>query len=146
MRDKETLLCQQSPCSQSYGFSSSHVRMWELDSKESWAPKNGCFWTMVLEKTLQSPLDFKEIQPVHSEGDQAWDFFGRNDVKAETAILWHLMRRTDSFEKTLNLREIEARCRRGWQRIRWLDGITDSMDMSLINSRSWWWTGRPDVL
>ena len=74
--------------SQGYGFSSGHVWMWELDCEESWAPKNWCFWTMVLEKTLESPLDCKEIQPVHSEGDQPWDFFGGNDAKAETPILW----------------------------------------------------------
>ena len=84
---------------------------------------------MVLEKTLESPLDCKEIQPVHSEGDQPWDFFGRNDAKAETPVL--LMRRVDSLEKTLMLGEIEGRRRRGRQRMRWLDGITDSMDVSL---------------
>ena len=77
-----------SPSSQSYGFSSAHVWMWELDYKESWALKNWCFWTVVLEKTLESPLDCKEIQPVHSEGDQPWDHFGRNDAKAETPVLW----------------------------------------------------------
>ena len=69
-------------------FSSSHVRMWELDQIESWAPKNWCFWTVVLEKTLASPLYCKEIQPVHSEGDQSWVFFGRNDAEAETPVLW----------------------------------------------------------
>ena len=74
--------------SQGYGFSSSHVRMWELDCEESWAPKNWCFWTVVLEKTLGSPLDCKEIQPVHSEGDQSWVFIGRTDAKAESPILW----------------------------------------------------------
>ena len=86
---------------------------------------------MVLEKTLESPLDCKEIQPVHSEGDQPWDFFGRNDAKAETPVLWPLMRRVDSLEKTLMLGGIGGRRRRGRQRMRWLDGITDSMDMSL---------------
>ena len=70
------------------GFSSSHVWMWELDCEESWALKNWCIWTVVLEKTLESPLDCKEIQPVHSEGDQPWDFFGRNDAEAETPVLW----------------------------------------------------------
>ena len=73
---------------QSYDFSSSHVWMWELDHKESWAPKNWCFWTVVWEKTLESPLDCKEIQPVHPEGDQPWVFIGRNDAKAETPVLW----------------------------------------------------------
>ena len=86
---------------------------------------------MVLEKTLESPLDCKEIQPVHSKGDKPWDFFGRNDAKAESPYCGHLMRRVDSLEKTLMLGGIEGRRRRGQQRMRWLDGITDSMDMSL---------------
>ena len=86
---------------------------------------------MVLEKTLESPLDCKEIQPVHSEGDQPWDFFGRNDVKLKLQYFGHLMRRVDSLEKTLMLEEIRGRRRRGRQRMRWLDGITDLMDMSL---------------
>ena len=76
------------PSSQGYGFSSSHVRIWELDYKESWALKNWCFWTVVLEKTLESPLDCKEIQPVHPKGDQSWVFTGRTDVEADTPILW----------------------------------------------------------
>ena len=76
------------PSSQGYGFSSGHVWMWELDYKESWAPKNWCFWTVVLEKTLESPLDCKEIQPVHPKGDQSWGFIGRTDVETETPILW----------------------------------------------------------
>ena len=87
---------------------------------------------MVLEKTPESPLDCKEIQPVHSEGDQPWDFFGRNDAEAETPVLWppHA-KRVDSLEKTLMLGGIGGRRRRGRQRMRWLDGITDSMDVSL---------------
>ena len=85
----------------------------------------------MLEKTLESPLDCKEIQPVHSEGDQPWDFFGRNDAKAESPVLGHLMRRVDSLEKTLMLGGIGGKRRRGHQRMTWLDGITDSMDMSL---------------
>ena len=76
------------PHSQGYGFSSSHVWMWELDYTESWAQKNWCFWTAVLEKTLESPLDCKEIQPVHPKGDQPWIFIGRTDAEAETPILW----------------------------------------------------------
>ena len=76
------------PSSQGYGFSSGHVWMWELDCEESWAPKNWCFWTVVLEKTLESPLGCKEIQPVHSKGDRSWVLFGRNDGKAETPVLW----------------------------------------------------------
>ena len=74
--------------SQGYGFSSGHIWMWELDCEEGWTLKNWCFWSVVLEKTLEGPLDCKEIQPVHSEGDQPWDFFGRNDAKAETPVLW----------------------------------------------------------
>ena len=90
---------------------------------------------MVLEKTLESPLDYKEIQPVHSEGDQPWDFFGGNDAEAETRVLWHLMRRADSLEKTVMLGGIGGRRRRGRRRMRWLDGITDAMDVSLSELR-----------
>ena len=86
---------------------------------------------MVLEKTLESPLDCKEIQPVHFEGDQPWDFFGRNDLKLKLQYFGHLMRRVDSLEKTLMLGGIGSRKRREQQRMRWLDGITDLMDVSL---------------
>ena len=90
---------------------------------------------MVLEKTLESPLDYKEIQPVHSEGDQPWDFFGRNDAEAETPVLWPPHAKIDSLEKTLMLGGIGGRRRRGRQRMRWLDGITDLMDLSLSELR-----------
>ena len=88
LKSRETLLCQQSPSSQGNGFSCGHVWMWELDCEEGWTSKNWCFCTVVLEKSLESPLDCKEIQPVHSEGDQPWEFFGGNDAEAETPVLW----------------------------------------------------------
>ena len=103
--------------------------MWELDCEESWVLKNWCFWTVVL-KTLESPLDCKEIQSVHSEGDQSWVFLERLMLKLKLQYFGHLMRRVDSLEKTLMLGEIGGRRRRGQQRMRWLDGITDWMDMS----------------
>ena len=99
--------------------------------KESWVPKNWCFWTAVLGETLDSPLDCKEIKLINSKGNQSWIFIGRTDAEAETPILGHLMRRTDSMEKTLMLGKIEGGRRGGRQRIRWFDGITDAMDMSL---------------
>ena len=118
--------------SQSYGCSSGHVRMWELDYKESWAPKNWCFLTVVLEKTLESPLDCKEIQPVHPKGDQSWVFIGGIDAEAEAPMLWPPDVKSWLVGK---VRKIEGRRRRGWQRMRWSDGITDSMDMSLSRLR-----------
>ena len=134
-----------SPSSQGYGFPSGHVWMWELDCEESWAPKKWCFWTVVLQKTLESPLDCKEIQPVHSEGDQSWVFIGTTDAKAETPILGHLMRRFDSLEKTLMLGGIGGRRRRGRHRMRWMASPTQ-WAWVWVNSGSWWWTGRPGVL
>ena len=105
--------------------------MWELDCEESWAPKNWCFWTVVLEKTLGSPLDCKEIQLVHSEGDQPWDFFGRNDAKAETPVLWPPHAKSWLIRKDSDAGRNWGWRRRGRQRMRWLGGITDSMDESL---------------
>jgi len=112
-------------------FSSSHVWVWELEYKDSWAPKNRCFWTVMLEKTLDSLLDYKEIQPVHPKGNQSWMFIGRTDDEDETPILWPSDGKNWLIEKTLILGKIEGRRRRGWQRMRWLNGISDRLDMSL---------------
>jgi len=129
-----------------YYHGHSHVWMWELDCEEGWMPKNWCFWTVMLEKTLESPLDCKEIQPVHSEGDQPWDFFGRNDAEAETPVLWPLMWRVDSLEKTLMLGGMGAGGEgdnRGWDG--WMASLT-RWTWVWVNSGSWWWTVRPGVL
>ena len=115
---------------QGYGFSSSHVWMWDLDYKESWMLKNWCLWTEVLEKTLESPLDCKEIKPVSCKGNQPWIFIERTDAEAEAPIFWPPDGKSRLIGKGPVLGKIEGR-RRGRQRMRWLDGITDSVDMSL---------------
>ena len=112
-------------------FSSGHVWVWELDYKENWAPKNWCFWTVMLEKTLESPSDSKDIQPVHPKGNQSWIFIGRTDAEAETPILWPPDVKNWLTGKDTDAGKIEGERRRGWQRMRWLDGTTDSKDMNL---------------
>ena len=132
------------PSSQGYGFSSGHVWMWELDYKESWVPKNWCFWTVVLEKTLESPLDCKEIHPIYPKGDLSWVFIGRTDVEAETPLLW--------CEELIHckwpwcwerLRAGGEGDDRGWDV--WMASLTQ-WTWVWGDSRSWWWTGRPGML
>ena len=124
------------------GFSSSHVWVWELDYKESWAPKNWCFWTVVLERTLESPLDWKEIQPVNPTGNQSWIFMGRTDAEAETPILWppDVKNWLWCWER---LRAGGEGDDRGWDG--WMASWTQWTWVWVI-SGSWWWTGRPCVL
>ena len=108
--------------------------MWDLDCEESWALKNWCFWTVVLEKTLGSPVDCKEIQPVHRKGDQSWVFIGRTNAEAKTPVLWPPHVKSWLIWKDPDAGRMGRR-RSGRQRIRWLDGVTDSMDMSLRKPR-----------
>ena len=107
--------------------------MWKLNHKEVCGLKNWCFWTVVLEKTLESPLGCKKIKPVNPKGNQSWILIERTDTEAP--VLWPMVWRADSLEKTLMLGKIEGRRKRGQQRMRWLDGITDSMDMDLLGLR-----------
>jgi len=120
--------------------------MWELDYKESWALKNWCFWTVVLEKTLASPLDCNEIQPVHSKGSHLWLFIGRTDVEAETPVLWQPDVKNWLIGKDPDAGKDWMWVEKGMTKDEMLDGITDSMDMSLSTLQDWWWTGGPGVL
>ena len=136
------------PYSQSYGFSSSHICMWELDYKVSWAMKNWCFWTVcvVLEKTLKSPLDCKEIEQVKSKGNQSWIFIGRTDAEAEAPIFGHLMRRANSLKEILMVGKIEGSRRRGRQRTRWWMTSLTVWTWVWASCGRWWRTGKTGML
>ena len=132
--------------SQGYDFSSGHVWMWGLDYKESWVLKNWCFWTVVLEKTLQSPLDCQEIQSVHPKGDQSWVFIGRTDVEAETSTLWPPASKSWLIGKDPDAGKYwgqEEKGTRGWDG--WMASLTQ-WTWVWVDCGSWWWTGRPGVL
>ena len=133
------------PSSQSYGFSSSHVWMWELDYKESWVPKNWCFWTVVLEKILESPLACREIKPVHPKGNQSWIFIGRTDAEAETPILWspdvkNWLIRKDTYAGK-DWRQEEKGTTED-EMVGWHHRLSGWV---WVSSGSWWWTGKPGV-
>ena len=145
-------LANKGPSSPGYGFPSSHVWMWELDYKQSWVPKNWYFWTVVLEKTLESPLDCKGIQPVNSKGNQFWIFTGRTDAEAETPMLWPPDMKNwltgkdpdagkDWRQEEKGTTEDEMA---GWHY--WLNTMCLSLSWVWASSGSWWWTGRPVVL
>ena len=134
------------PSSQSYGFSSCHVWMWELDYKESWARNNWCFWTVLLEKTLESPLDCKEIQLVNPKGYQSWIFIGRVDAEDEIPILWPPDAKNWLTGKDLDAGMTVSRRRRGRQKMRWWMASLTQWTWVWVRSRSWWWTGRPGLL
>ena len=136
------------PSSQGYGFSSGYIWMWELDCEESWAPKNWCLWTVVLEKTLESPLDCKEIQPVHPKGEQSCVFIRRTDAEAETPIFWlphancWLIGKDPNAGRDLGQEE-KGMTEDGWDG--WMAWLTQ-WTWVWVTSGSWWWTGRPGVL
>ena len=146
LKSRRHYFANKGPSSQSYGFSSSRVWMWELDYKESCAQKNWCFWTVVLEKTLQSPLNCKEIQPVHLKGNQSLILVGRTDVEAETPILWRPNVKSWLIWKDPDAGKAWGQEEKGMTKTRWLDGTTNSIEMSLSKLWRWWRTGTPGML
>ena len=134
------------PYSQSHGFSSSHVWMWELDSKESWAPKNWCFWAMVLEKTPESPLDCKEIQPVNPKGNQSWILIGRNDAEAETPILWPFDAKNWLLRKDPDAGQNWRQEEKGTTEDEMIGWHHQLKTWVWVNSGSWWRTVKPGML
>ena len=120
--------------------------MWKFDYKENWGPKNWCFWTVVLEKTLESPLHCKKIKPVHPKGNQSWTLIGKTFAKTETPILWLPDVENWFIGKNSDVGKDWRREEKGQQRLRWLYVITNSMDMSLSKLQEWWWTVKPVVL
>ena len=145
LKSRDFFFANKGSSSQSYGFSSSHVWMWELDYKESWAQRNWCFWTVMLEKTVDSPLDNKEIKPVHPKGNQSWIFIGRTDAESEAPVLGHLMRRTDSLE---NLCWARLKAGGEWDDRSWDGWLESPIRWTWVwaNSENWWWTRRSGVL
>ena len=133
------------PSSQSYGFSSGHVWMWELDCEENWPQKNWCFWSVVFAKTLESPLNSKEIQPVHPKGTQSWIFIGRTDAEIETPILWPPDAKNWLIGKDPDAGKDRRQEEKGMTEDGWMASLTQ-WTWVWVNSRSWWRTGRPDVL
>ena len=134
------------PSSQGYCLSSSHAWMWELAYKESWTPKNWCFWTVVLEKTLESPLDYKEIQPVHPKGNQSSVFIGKTDVEAETPIFWPPDAKSWLVWKDPDAGKDWGQKERGTTEDKMVECPLTQWTWVWVNSRSWWWTGKPGVL
>ena len=132
--------------SQIYGFPGSHVWMWELDHKESWALKNWCFWTAVLVKTLESPLHGKEIEPTNPEGNQCWVFIGRTDAEAETPILWPPDEKDWFTEKDPNAGKDWRREEKGMTEDEMVVASPTQWTCIWVSSGSWWWTGRPGML